>query len=416
MDISDKLYQSWMIIKWLDDARWSEKQSEPEYHSDIFNSLKPSDKILTHWLAYITDLQRPWKDVWFLGLPVLSGLVESYIHISDTNDINNLLKLYTTENTKRQEKDNNKIDTFHSEKQKNKKGEKIKYTPRYGHNLVSIARVLYNLSYYNKNIVSFLSSNIEFIFSGKDNIDDSVTSRIAYLLYLISYNEIPSKGFTSYHRQSNELDNYIKSPCTKVIKQLNDKAELEDLYHKWLNSKKRFHKRLWAALRDYIRPGSIYKTIFLQSLKDENALQIYDFITKNQNEMLTQLELPGDVWNLNFNKYLFGQYIKNPGDLRKQYHDLVSKGYKMQGYYPEQFDVSWDFAPRMCNEYQESICPFKNTEILIKYCHNYNSATTINKRCPITKILCGYTTDCHPNDCPIRKYPVLNLCTGCSKW
>jgi hypothetical protein len=407
LNTSDKLLKSWIIIKWLDEARWSETSSSSPIPGPVFASLSDSGKILTHWLAYITDQQRSWEDVWFLGGPVFAEICESYNQSTNGQDVINLLKSYTKVNPDVKKKD----DVFSSKKQRIQV-QLIDYTPRFGSHLVSIARVLRVLVDYDKSLAAFITSNANFVFAGKNINDDSIVARIAFLLYLISYDDIPS-GLTSYTKQSEEFIQDMEFNYDYVKNLLVNKENLEDLYQWWLINK-RFHKRLWAAFRNYIKPGSRYADIFLKSLNSVGGSAISNFIINNRSEVVSQLELPGDIWNLRFNKFLFGDEIARPADLREYYKKLNSPQNQMRGYYPEQFDVSWDFAPRMCDAAQESLCPFKNGNKLKEYCLCYNGDKPNGRRCSITKILCGYETFCYPDKCPILNNPLLDICAGCN--
>ena len=69
--------------------------------------------------------------------------------------------------------------------------------------------------------------------------------------------------------------------------------------------------------------------------------------------------------------------------------------------YPEQFDVTFDFVPRMCEKNNCDICPFnltnKNNNI-DKICVNDKS-----KYCTVAQICCNYKCMCKPNECTILK-------------
>ena len=71
---SEKLLEIFKVISWLDDARW---KSPANYNFLNFfkKDLKASEKILTHWLCYITDRQMPFALIWDKGGFVFSELV-----------------------------------------------------------------------------------------------------------------------------------------------------------------------------------------------------------------------------------------------------------------------------------------------------------------------------------------------------
>jgi hypothetical protein len=66
--------------------------------------------------------------------------------------------------------------------------------------------------------------------------------------------------------------------------------------------------------------------------------------------------------------------------------------------YPEQFDFTFDFVPRMCEKSNCKICLFKylkednafDEEAFYKYCTTGNG----DKVCPVLLQYCGYTVIC----------------------
>jgi len=155
-------------------------------------------------------------------------------------------------------------------------------------------------------------------------------------------------------------------------------------------------KRAICALRDYFK-GAEYIEHF-KILLGEKA---FDDLSKQ----LDQLELPGDVWNNNsrfgkcmqalgfdYGKVKTKQYLNRA--LRTAYDNI---GDKKVGY-PEQFDFTFDFVPRMCEKSNCKICLFeylkekndfdKNTFNM--YCIEGND----DKMCPVLLQYCGYTVTC----------------------
>ncbi len=61
----------------LDEIRWS---NSPNYNLINYCSddLTADEKLLTHWLSYITDRQMPFMRVWEIGGYVLSHLVRAF--------------------------------------------------------------------------------------------------------------------------------------------------------------------------------------------------------------------------------------------------------------------------------------------------------------------------------------------------
>jgi len=176
----------------------------------------------------------------------------------------------------------------------------------------------------------------------------------------------------------------------------------------------RYNKRLWAALRDWIKPGSQFEPIFINSLDTVEYSQLSQYLKINRSEALSSLELPGDVWNLRFFKNLFGDELKSSQDLRKRYNELLSQGVLPNSFFPEQFDISVSYAENVCEARYEALCLFKNGPMLKKFCIAYSHGETQEMACPIKKILCGYDTACKSLGCPVAEDRLRDICPGCS--
>lgn len=409
MEASQKLIRAWPIVKWLDDARWSIGASGSLIPGDIFASLAPSDQILTHWLCYITDQRRPWQGVWSQGGPVFAEIVHEYRHqyksIGDSEDMLDFLSQFTlnrgvTGGIER-------VDAFQANHQK-QEGKTIKYTPNDGSHLVSISRTLYALISFNGDIIRYLLGNGSFIFGPSLWTDDKPLVRMVFLLYLLSYDDI-HKGKVSFYRHRSEFAYDLAHYRQNIESLLQSRKALDIKYSAWLN--RRFHKRLWAACRDYFKPGSYHQPIFHEALEAAGAKSVVDFLVQNKKEVLCSLELPGDTWNLTFSKNLFDNKVNSPSNLRLHYNHLRAQGLISDDFYPEQFDMSFDFAPKMCEREQELLCPFKYSTLLKQYCLQNGGQ---GKTCPVVKILCGYNVTCSITGCPVIEDSLVDICSGCN--
>ena len=295
MDVYDKLTHTWPIIKWLDDARWETGASESLIPGRMFSSLSPSKKVLAHWLSYITDQQRPWQQVWYDGGPIFAELVQQHGRTTSSKDTIDFLCHFTESNGP------GRVDTFKS-KEQTRNGDLISYTPRYGMHMLSIARSLQTLSAFKNDIVFYLYNNAGFVYRNPVHEDDTPTLRIVFLLYMLSYNKLV-KGVTSFHGQKEAFIKDIDEYFNFISCLLESSKKLEDYYISWINN--RFHKRLWAAFRDYVKLGSKFAPIFLNALGELRAESYIDLLKDNIRSVLCSLELPGDVWNLAFNDKLF---------------------------------------------------------------------------------------------------------------
>ena len=67
---------------------------------------------------------------------------------------------------------------------------------------------------------------------------------------------------------------------------------------------------------------------------------------------------------------------------------------------PEQFDITFDFVPRMCTQSNCSLCPYGKEiglgQDLSKICIKDSS-----KYCPVVLVCCGYKKMCDPNNCTL---------------
>ena len=77
----DLLIKIFKLVSWFDKKRWCNENQQKE-REKIFATFDPnltnSEKILTHWLCYITDRQMPSMRVWKNGGAVSSNLVQKY--------------------------------------------------------------------------------------------------------------------------------------------------------------------------------------------------------------------------------------------------------------------------------------------------------------------------------------------------
>lgn len=402
----DNLLEIWEIIRWLDDARWNEEETKKVLiPGPVFEKLGNSQKILVHWLAYITDQQRPYQEVWMRGGPIFAEIVSEYRqgHIDSIE----LLKDFTNQGDR-----TDRTDRFESKIQLID-GEKIEYTPRFGMHILSIARTLYLLKFFDCDIVQYLSQHWEFLESVKQGIDgDNLTSRIAFLLYLLSYAEI-TRGILSFHRHERAIMRDLRNYGSRLKRLLGDTSELTLQFEKW-SKRDKYHKRLWAGLRDYLKPRSTFREYLLGALDNLREERFKCFVRDQQNEILESLELPGDIWNLRFMKRIFEEKMGSPEELRAQYQNLRVSHNIGTRFYPEQFDVSFSFSPYMCEEIMEEYCPFRAHSRIREFCLHAIGASTSQKLCPVAMITCGYTYYCQPGSCPIKDGVTNDLCPGCS--
>jgi hypothetical protein len=170
-------------------------------------------------------------------------------------------------------------------------------------------------------------------------------------------------------------------------------------------------KRLWAALRDYRKPGSRW----------HGYLQDCGVFWPNENFDLAQLELPGDVWNERFFKHLVQPLAAKAGIeivgnsapvLARRIYDVVRRLEPGIAFYPEQFDISFDFAQRMCDRIACWCCPFWRrrppfTTNPIDACRRKQG-----EPCALLLITSGYLAAPRRSECPFCGGLADGLCDG----
>lgn len=138
---------------------------------------------------------------------------------------------------------------------------------------------------------------------------------------------------------------------------------------------------------------------FEEALKEE-GLGDDDFNRLISDEALSQFELPGDVWNNNskFRKCILKttDYEQSTIGLNKILREFYNNNQHITGY-PEQFDITFDFVPRMCEKNNCDLCPIDRID---NEDNNFNKICFKNKDmyCPIALISCNYKNNCKGKD------------------
>jgi hypothetical protein len=367
-----------------------------------FEPLDSPGKVLTHWLAYVTDRQQPYRRVWKVGAPIFAEIVAAYAKRKEPPL--QILGDFAQPGT-----DKDSVDAFVSSRQP-----RVKYKPRYGADLRSVAKTLVLLNSFERNLVRYLSDHWGFCAAaaGPPSEGDTPTARVAFLLHLLTYDskEMNSKAVSVHDR---ELEEKLDKESKRVMGVLGDQTEAH--YKKWLPN--RFHKRLWAALRDYVKPRSPLRGYFMSALSSCQNEEFRRYVDEHTQEILENLEVPGDIWNRRFFQKVFEKKTTKPEELRKQYAELRNR---LEGNpYPEQFDFSFEYSARMCDDDWGAICPFRSdADSKIKlYCLPYMGIEVEKCRqlpCPVAMLTCGYEYTCEPASCAIREALTENLCPGCT--
>ena len=131
---------------------------------------------------------------------------------------------------------------------------------------------------------------------------------------------------------------------------------------------------------------------------------------------MDQIELPGDVWNNSplFRDNLVAKVLdlavlpktwKMPKTIREVYEQLKSNK-EIDGFYPEQFDITFDFVPRMCNKKLCNVCLFGKNGV------ESICIPTKDKYCPVALISCSYVFTCKEDSCILKEGISRGICKG----
>jgi len=380
----DALIKIWKVISWLDRQRWN-----PENLHDYVNwfqrDLSSCEKVLTHWICYITDRQIPFEKVWDRGGYVFSELVYEY---------------------SREELSVQKVLDKHYEPYLDKKGTQrytfkstnnAKFASRYvTYDYQSILQTLQVLDEqkYQRNIVRYILSVVQ-----RFQNEPDLLIRVACALHLLTY----------------ELDQKKANP-KKVMQTINSSRQFAEKLDKFKKTSTDNKKRLWCCVRDYKK--GLFQRIFNDAIKEAVPNEATELIGIWNNLPMDQIELPGDVWNnsLLFRDNLFADVLnisglpkswRMPRIIRELYRELSPRE-DGDAFYPEQFDITFDFVPRMCSKKLCNVCPFgKNGADSI-------CIPTSNKYCPVALFSCGYITRCIGNqgECVLKEGVGKGICKG----
>lgn len=445
--------EKFKIVHFFDTSRWSSNTADPANYAK--NDYSLDIKMLAHWLAYITDRQIPFEVVWDKGAYIFSQIAENFIG-SENYDITNNLKPYF--------KKINDKDEFVFTSNKEKIGyEQKKRLSRYysDDDLEKLEIVTFKSRFYTDDYICILytlstlkefgCSFIEFIYQviskvvsnkniakyGKKDKVKYCIRGIAYFLDRLTYNPKEKEVNYFYYEDKRvthdnlrffieeEFETKSNNRTSKIVNDL-ESEDLEKLLVEYYNKNRRYTsmKRTWCALRDYLKSSYYSKNLrdtLINKAKGELPAKIkleldlqsqiidvikYLFDDKNNHKNACQwLELPGDVWNENstFRRCITQNTKGKLGKvLREQYKSNKELGY------PEEFDTTFDFVPRMCEKGNCDICPFAkyndekkenfNIDEIKKLCICNNE-----KYCPLMLLYCGYFKKCDGDNCELIK-------------
>ena len=386
--------------------------------------LSDDDKLLTHWLCYIMDRQTGYKRIWDVAGFVVSDLVHNIRLSSDMRlqllNPSNSIKAYfiKASDYKWKKKYSDKLSrakyilVARHKADNNKILEKYKFAGEtnpyfrsrfYPSDYKSILCTLDILRKYDFSLANYLCQVIR-----KNISKEPIVPKILFALYLLTYYEVGKTSASDI--EFNSMKSEARKRGKKVLKILKDNKEFIKKYENFMEGEVFKQKRAWCALRDYFKYPEL-KRCFFNSLKTHGLQQQVKVLRKKK--ILSQFELPGDVWNNNpkFRNCILKEtsYESDPKykrNKRMMMNRLLRKIYKDEGIkvadgYPEQFDVTFSFVPRMCSESNCSLCPYGKDsgvggEDLDKIC-----IQDPDKFCPVALICCGYKNYCNPDSCKL---------------
>lgn len=392
------------IINFLDKNNWeySNNSENWDFSRNLNYEIEPKQNLLWHWLLYIFDRGKKASTFWKTAPPKVEILLNLYFN-DNVKTEKELQRIYDCKTG------------IISDIQERKTG-KLKYFP---HDNESVYKTLKILLEYEKNIIKYLKDNYDNwdTISEEKNYETpkSNANKMAYLLYKLSFGKRPKVLINGYL----------------------------------------WHKRIWAAIRDYIRHNKLNR-IFTSGLNNLISTHKVENWIDYFNIKICDLELPGDIWNNRFAKNFFIEFANNFKDFiiegdyniknvikRNKRKDIMNRPIRFEDFsngnnylypkllrifyenlpksfknndklqteiIPTQFDISFNFAARMCNENNPDVCK--------KVCVFGNSGgnkfcTPKSLICPIGFISCGYVIKCpedYESSCPIFQNKGVNLC------
>lgn len=389
MTEKSKLLQMWKIVAWLDEI-W-QKQPPPK-PGPIFNGLSPEGKTLTHWLVYIFDRGRTAEPLWEIDREHLAGLVQTYLEEKQKSVFEILGPLAKTE-------EDRKVDYVKVDRAKD-----YAYA-RFPEDFFAMIRVLYLLDEFDRSLPRYISQNwpaCERI--QQEGVSGSSPIRCAaFLLYLLTYRNT-EKGFGGSIQKEKDLkrvESELERYRDELHRTLENYKNFQTEFVKWF--KRRFHKRLWAAVRDVMQESDFLKALS----NDEGSLNVLHDL---QSAAQSDLELPGDLHNKNFYDHAIRPLLKKLGWERASAPAAIRRAYEELGepsdLYPVQFDVSFEFDRTACENMRMDVCPFRKDGI--EKCRGI-----ADSNCPIALGWMQWSLKCDPASCPVKETSRENLCPGC---
>lgn len=395
------------IISFYDKARWNSGE-----HYNLINlyknGLDDDTKLLTHWICYVSDRQMSFERIWEVGGFIFSEMVDSFkktktIEILKPDQPNSFIHRNGTSGYVFTSKTKVGSNSILLESYRYKKDDIVKFTSRYyPSDYYSILFTLFILKDYEYSLTNYIAKQIN-----KYKEKNDLIQRILFSLYLLTYYQIGQPKKTDIK----DFDKNVKKAnarAEKVKNILNDSFEHE--FKKFKKNTIYNQKRAWCSLRDFFKSPEFNK-YFKNSLKEEKI--DFERLELFSSKSFQQFELPGDVWNNNskFRNCILEntEYENSKKSLNKLLREYYDKNKaSLDNSYPEQFDITFDFVPRMCESNNCDICPIgllKGTE---KSKFWKTCIADPEYYCPVALANCNYKIECFGEDCELIKNTMHN--------
>lgn len=227
--------------------------------------------------------------------------------------------------------------------------------------------------------------------------DESLISKLLFGMYLLTYEGIGQPKHSDIAFKKNMAS--AGARANKIESILSEKAFFEREFQSFRDGAIFSQKRAWCSLRDFLKSPE-FSPLFFASLQRQGYKQVNSLRSP---ELLKQLELPGDVWN-NRPKFrncvLKGTSYEGRKDAFPRLLREIYKENDILMGYPEQFDVSFDLVPRMCERGNCDICVIGKIKgrgaDFEKTC-----VRDTDKFCPVALLTCNYKKTCDGADCKL---------------
>jgi hypothetical protein len=395
-----KLRDVLRIFTALDDARW---RNAGNYNLINYceNDLSHDEKLLTHWLSYITDRQTAFRRVWDVGGYVISYLVRAFTQHGHGALRDDHMKRPSARGGLWLEcplaRPNRRLKFYGID------SGPVKFASRYmPSDALSIYRTLLILDRVaERSFARFVC----FAVAGETDQKVAV-HKLAAALHFLTYADIGNVSEDSVLARMTALKASLEEDLNAFRR---DRSGFIATLSKKFERNPFGKKRLWCSIRDYLKSPE-FNSDLVKALTKINRSEAYLWGRDNIDQAaLAAMELPGDVWNNNiiFRDGLFSPQLGEtpktwdmPRTIRAIHTQMVRP---KAAFYPEQLDVTFDFVPRMCANLQCQRCVFGGG--IDKLCHQQRGLY-----CPVILAACGYFSPCAPDNCTFKSDSVRGLC------